>query len=153
MKFNWGTGIFLFYGLFATSLVFQVIKSTGYDNSLVVDNYYDEDLAYQSRYEQLSNSAGLTQKLTIGYLEQENLLRLAFPGDIGEITGNIRFYRPNDKKQDFSVSVQTKADKVMEITAKAFPSPGRWKVEVEWNAGGKDYYDEQAVDIAAKEGL
>ncbi len=151
MKFNWGTGIFLFYSLFAASLVFQVFKSTQYDNSLVVDNYYDEDLAYQSRYEKLSNSANLTQKLTIGYLEKEDLVRLVFPDDVGDITGNIRFYRPNDQHQDFSVSVQTKADKVMEIAGKAFAGKGRWKVEVEWNAGGKDFYDEQAVDIAAKE--
>jgi hypothetical protein len=44
MKFNWGTGIAIFYIIFVVSLVFQVFKSRQYDHSLVVDNYYEEDI-------------------------------------------------------------------------------------------------------------
>ena len=153
MKFNWGTGIFLFYGIFVAGLFYQVLKSTHYDHSLVVDNYYEEDLAYQNRYEELANSAALKQKLDIRYLENEEVVRLAFPKDLGAIKGTIHFYRANNKDQDFSVSVLPNDEQVMDILDKAFPSAGRWTIEVSWEAAGKQFYDEQAVDISELEAM
>ena len=65
MKFNWGTGIFLFYTFFAVTLFFQVYQSTQYDNHLVVDNYYEKDIQYQVQYEKIANSLGLEEKVAI----------------------------------------------------------------------------------------
>ena len=53
MKINWGTGIFIFYSLFVGALVFQLVKSFQYDNSLVVENYYEKDLNYQEQYNKI----------------------------------------------------------------------------------------------------
>ena len=67
MKINWGTGIAIFYTLFASVLVMVVIKSKQYDHSLVVDNYYEEDLHYQSHFDKLVNSqqAGMAVQISL----------------------------------------------------------------------------------------
>ena len=53
MKLHWGHGIAIFYSLFVAVLVFQVIRSTAYDNSLVSEAYYKDDINYQQHYDKL----------------------------------------------------------------------------------------------------
>ena len=142
MKFNWGTGIFLFYTLFALSLFYQVYKSTQYDNSLVVENYYEKDLAYQSHYEKAQNSLELKEKLQIVHLEESNSIRFTFPEGMGKIEGSIHFYRPNNKAKDFQLPIRTDKLLSMEIPVQELNS-GRWKVAVDWTANNKAYFDEK----------
>ncbi|MCB0704947.1 MAG: FixH family protein [Saprospiraceae bacterium] len=146
MKFNWGTGIFLFYSLFAGMLVFQVIKSTQYDHSLVVDEYYKEDLAYQAKYDRIQNSMNLPEPLRIEYDQEKELVLLFFPYPGEGITGEVLFYRPSTMDLDIQFGLQVDADGKMLIPTKLLTS-GRWKVEVNWTFQDTQYYDEKAVDL------
>ena len=51
---NWGTGIAIFYGTFMVIMITFVIKSRSVDHSLVMDNYYEEDINYQSHMDKLA---------------------------------------------------------------------------------------------------
>ena len=59
MKFNWGTGIALAYGIFALSMVGVVFASRKHDPGLVQKNYYDLDLNYQARMDKKQNAWAL----------------------------------------------------------------------------------------------
>lgn len=51
MKLNWGTGIVIaFIGFIAFIMYFIITMSVNanYDHDLVVENYYAEELAYQT---------------------------------------------------------------------------------------------------------
>ncbi len=146
MKFNWGTGIFIFYTLFALSLFYQVYKSTQYDHSLVVDNYYEKDLAYQSQFEKIENSLHLEPGLIINHFPKSKLIVLEFPKDLPAITGTVRFYRANDKSKDLDIPIQIDQANVMEIPAEPFIS-GQWKVEVDWQAAQKGYFDRKILKM------
>ncbi len=142
MKFNWGTGIALFYGLFVVVLVAAVIKSTQHDNSLVSDHYYADDLAYQQHYVKLANSRSLAEDVKI--IHNTDAVLLAFPKDLGAAQGEIVFFCPSDSKQDFTIAIQPDADNRQEIPLKGLKK-GLWKVKVDWQANGRSYYKEEAV--------
>jgi len=144
MKFNWGHGIALFYTVFATVLVIFVVKSTFHDHSLVVDDYYAEDLKYQKHYEKLANSNSLVNDIIINHDAKLDHVTVQFPKEVGIVNGTIHFYRPSDKKKDFTVEI--KLDQNFE---QLFPvselSPGLWKLKVDWQAGGKPFYKEETL--------
>lgn len=145
MKFNWGTGIALFYIIFATSLVAVVIKSTQYDHSLVVDDYYQQDLEYQQHYDKLENSQALAEDVQIQLLASPSKQVLfSFPKEMGEIGGQLHFMRPSHKDSDFSVDIQLDEGNELSLPAGKL-LPGLWKVQVDWQVGEKAYFKEQVL--------
>jgi len=146
MKISWGTGIFLFYSFFAATLFYQVYKSTQYDNSLVVDNYYEKDLSYQQTINKLKNSAVLTTGLQINYYDILQLVELEFPAEFENITGTIQFYRASNKKEDVNLPIELGGDKCMNIFIRTL-KPGLWKIEVDWIGDGTPFLDREMIVI------
>lgn len=144
MKINWGTGIAIFYTIFAVSLVLVVIKSFDYDHSLVVDDYYQKDLEYQSHYDKLVNSQALIKDLDIQFIRESAQVRFSFPEQLKGIKGEIRFMRPSDKKIDFATDIKVNSANQQELPAGEL-APGLWKLQVDWQVAGKSYYKEQVL--------
>ena len=55
MKWNWGTGIFLSFVLFCAFIITMVSRAFQQDISLVSETYYQEELAYESRIQDIAN--------------------------------------------------------------------------------------------------
>ena len=147
-KFTWGTGIFLFYTIFAGSLFFQVYQSTRYDHSLVVEDYYAQDLAYQQTYERKQNSLSLDQPVTVHLNDARDALDIAFPRDLGRIRGEVLLYRPSTRHLDTNAPlVFTPATPYRAVIPTAGLATGRWLAKISWTAGEKEYLDEIVVDI------
>ncbi|MDX1408864.1 MAG: FixH family protein [Saprospiraceae bacterium] len=143
MKWNWGTGIALFYGLFMVTMILFVIKSRQVDHSLVVDNYYEEDIRYQEHIDRVANSQALETDLQIAQKGRE-AVHLQFPDIPGEISGEVWFYRPNDTSRDFKLPATPDANGVLTVDTRRL-LPGRWKVKVAWQAGEQQYYKEHEL--------
>ena len=146
MKFNWGTGITIFYSVFVLVLVFAVYRSTQYDHSLVSEHYYADDLAYQQHYNKLANAQQLEEDLKIWNKIQKAEVELHFPAEFEEVSGEVYFFCPSDQQSDFRLPVQADAGHVQRIPTQGL-RPGRWKVKVNWKAEGKEFYKEETINI------
>ena len=146
MKINWGTGIAIFYSTFVLVLVFAVYQSTKFDNSLVSDQYYADDLAYQQHYNKLVNAQQLEEDLKIWNKIQKAEVQLHFTAEFEEVAGEIHFFCPSHKPSDFKLPVQANASHIQHIPTEGL-RPGRWKVKVNWEAGGKKFYKEESITI------
>ena len=146
MKWNWGTGIAVFYSVFVLVLVFVVYRSTQYDHSLVSDHYYADDLAYQQHYNKLVNAQQLEEDLKISSKAGEAVVVLQFPAEFTEVGGEIYFFCPSDQQSDFRLPVQADATHIQRISTQGLRS-GRWKVKVNWKAAGKEFYKEETINI------
>lgn len=143
MKFHWGTGIALFYGVFVSVLLYFVIKSTQQDNSLVSDDYYAEDLKYQEHYDKLRNAASLEQDLEIRENGALSQLEFLFPPALGKAEGEIHFFCPSDSRSDFKVPIEAHGQPVQTVSFKDLKK-GYWKIKVDWQAGGTRFFQETA---------
>ena len=146
MKINWGTGIAIFYSLFVIVLVGFVIKSMTYDNSLVVEDYYKKDIEYQQHYDKVKNAKQLEEDLSIKLDRNNKRLNFHFPENLKGIKGDILFYKPDNKKLDFNLSVKPNTNNIQEFDYSKL-TQGVWKVKVEWNSAGKYYYKEKRIHI------
>lgn len=146
MKINWGTGIAIFYSLFVLTLVYEVYRSTQYDNSLVSEKYYADDLNYQAHYDKVSNSQGLKANLKIETAESGSQVELFFPEDLGRVHGQIFFFCPSDQASDFKVNIAPNLNNRQVISTSGLKS-GLWRVKVDWSDGKKGYYTEEVIQI------
>jgi hypothetical protein len=146
MKLNWGTGIAMFYSTFVLVLVTVVIKTTTFDNSLVSEDYYADDLNYQKQYEKLKNSKNLLKDLEIIKELDGDILKFQFPIDLEIPQGEIYFFCPSDSKLDFRVPVKVDADYQQQIVIKQLKT-GLWRIKVDWQAGKIPYFRELAIAL------
>lgn len=146
MKLNWGTSIAIFYITFMVVMVSMVIKSTTYDNSLVVDDYYAKDLAYQGHFEKLENAQNLSEPVVIAYHKEQARVKIQFPKAFKQVTGTILLFRPSDQSKDVVVPIILDENRMVQInTTPLFE--GLWKVKIDWKANGKEFYMEDTVTI------
>lgn len=143
-NFHWGHGITVFYIIFVAAVVSVLIASFGVDHSLVADDYYAEDLAYQQQYTKTQN--GLEEgedKLVVNVDAAQGTLEIVVDAN-APINGKVHFYRPSDQSQDFSVDLKS----VNSTISTSSLLKGKWILKVEWNEGDKPYYQERQIYIS-----
>ncbi|HHS95429.1 MAG TPA: hypothetical protein ENJ45_02485 [Phaeodactylibacter sp.] len=144
MKLNWAFGIAAFYISFMAILLFFVFKSTTYDNSLVMDNYYEQDLKYQEHYNRMVNSQKLGKKVIVHYDKSNKIVQIHFPKGMQNIQGTVQLYKPSTSHHDITKQIKVNDEATMHIPATTLSS-GRWKVKINWSANHTDYYSENEI--------
>lgn len=137
--FNWGHGIFIFYVLFVGVLVTALVASFGVDHTLVVDDYYAKDLAYQEQFDKTSRS-NQADNLSIQHTAGGEEVTLHFEAS-SELAGKVMLYRPSDSSLDLTLDISS-ADMVIPTTDLL---DGRWLLKVDWQDGAETFYRE--VDL------
>ena len=142
MKFNWGTGIFIFIILFFIAIFSFVFYTTTHEVNLVEQSYYPRGLEYDAQQEKMNNTAGLAQK--IRFEKSKEVLRILFPDFLNEdsVSGTIRLYRPSDYKKDILFNIQLDSASSQIIPAEGL-LPGKYIIKVDWSHMGINYYQEE----------
>jgi nitrogen fixation protein FixH len=146
MKFNWGTGIALVYGLFALTMIAFVIQSRSYDPGLVDENYYTLDLNYQEHLDKKQNAANLETGLSVQFDAAKQCIRLKFPQAVGSPEGSVKCYRSSTVKDDRTLKIQANSEGIMEIPAQEYAT-GLWNLDIDWQAQGTKYFNSTLITI------
>lgn len=138
---NWGKGIVVVFVIFFSGLAFMVYKSMTKDVDLVAQNYYEKEIKYQDQINKIKNTSRLEEK--VKFENTGSSLIVTFPQKTG-LNGEISFYRPSDAKLDFRLSVDPDKDYKQVIDTRILLR-GLWRVQISWNAGGENYYNEEKI--------
>lgn len=141
MKINWGTGIAIFYSSFVLIMILMVVKASRTGINMVQENYYDQDLNYEAFRKSRQN--GQSDLATIEYLPEAKEVVILFDEASKSVTGNIKLYRPSDNLQDKNLAIIADQNKKM-VVAVSTLARGYWKIQVQWESDGKQYFKEQA---------
>jgi hypothetical protein len=140
MKWNWGKGIFIFYALFVIVLAIQLFRSFQYDRSLVVEDYYAKDLAYQEQFDRIQNVLKHNADVTIEHAADSLLIQ--FPEDHLSPEGAIHFYRADNKSLDQTYPIDLN-EKGRQLFVSSEFAKGKWTIKISWQWDGNDYFVEQ----------
>jgi len=143
--FHWGYAILIFFIVYVSYLVFIVIKSKTYDHSLVMDNYYQHDLAYQKHYDKIVNRNLLEDDLEISQdaLGQKLVLNFGDSTSINKL--RIDFYRASDASMDFSKSYAHIDESIQISTVDMIE--GKWTIKVSWSDDINQYFKAEELII------
>ncbi len=144
-RYLWGTVIVIIVFLGFNAFLITTSYSTDFD--LVDENYYDEELNYQTKIEALSRTKNLPERITlIDY--QPDYLIIQIPVEWIEFiqSGDIYFYRPSNAELDrkYSLTVEQNGEQKVIIDNFAL---GKWRVAVEWTMRNQEYIQEFILTI------
>lgn len=146
MKFHWGHGLGVGATLFGAGLIVMVYISMSQKVDLVTDDYYAKELKYQEQIDRSKRTAGLHERVEITSGRESVWIKFPAAMEKTKLSGELNFYRPNDRKKDFVVSVTVDSTNVQTIQTSSMEK-GLWRVKASWKYGGEEYYSEEAVIV------
>jgi hypothetical protein len=146
IKFNWGTGIFIFIALFLLANAFVIYKSFQQRNDLVSEEYYPQGLEYQKQIDRFANANSLSEKIQI--LDQKEGLMITYPKELKgkDIKGEVVFFRPSDENADFHDSIRFDTAMIQHIPAQKLIG-GKYIAKFFWKMDGKEFANESTFRV------
>jgi len=135
MKLNWGYSIILFFVVFCSVMIGIMVFAFRQTNDLVTEDYYEKGANYTRQMEINSRSAAYQDSIQITDVNQVILTRFAKSIYRSQDTMQINFYRPSDKKFDYSVKALLNSDS-LKIDKKHLHK-GHYTVNFLWLKGEK----------------
>jgi len=140
-KFHWGTGIFLFIGLFFITVVSFVIWSTTQDISLVEKDYYPKGVRFDEQRAKMANTRALTEKISASVNKEQIILSFPYIIRNKKPEGSIWVYRPSDELKDMRIALNPDTSGVQIISRKNL-AIGKYILKVDWKLDSVPYYQE-----------
>ena len=140
---NPGKWIFVSFVLFAGFIGALVVVCMRQDMSLVSADYYKQELVYQNQIERMKNTESLGQKPVI--VATLNAMKVTFDSTQHVQQGELQLFCPSNARMDRKFALtpdQRKFD-----TALSGLAGGMYRVKLFWTMNGKDYYQEEIVNL------
>lgn len=140
MKINWGTGIVIAFIAFMSFIMYFIITMSvndKYDFDLVTEDYYGQELQFQTELNREEHSKTLKKNLT--WKKTEDGITIIFPEDIdlNLVKGKVFLYRPSNKQFDFEIPISLSNQNLL-IPDKRLLG-GRWNIKVDWEYNTNSY--------------
>ena len=140
---NWGKGIIVAFICFFAVIFTMAYVSMNTEFSLVADDYYEQELAYEDQIDRIRNVNSLLEKPEFSIDRTGLKVEIQFPQTIAEELkeGQVKFYRSSSARFDQELILELNADGkfVKDISAMI---TGAWKIQLFWSDGDKEYYKE-----------
>lgn len=150
MKFNWGTGIFIFLVLFVLAMLGLVFITSLHEVNLVTQEYYPKGVKYQDQIDKEKHTSALEHKLEV--TQNGDIINVVFPtiygndSSVNDIQGKIQLYFPISYRYDKEYKISVDANNTQAISTDSV-MVGRCIFKVDWTANGVDYYQETELRI------
>ncbi len=143
MKLNWGYSIIIFFVVFCSLMIAFMVFTFRQSNDLVTNDYYEKGADFTHQME--TNSRSVIYKDSIRLSERNGFILAGFAKSVSQMadTMHIYFYRPSDKKLDFTISFSHPADSVKIV--KSHLSKGHYTVKFNWLNNQKNYQVEKEL--------
>ena len=145
MKFNWGTGIFIFLILFVAGGVGFVIFTLQYDVNLVHKDYYEKGVDYSEQMRMDTRSTAFKNAIQVNSDDKYLVVKIEESLASKIDSGNVLLFRPSDSKRDISISVKKKSSNIS--FSKTDLIKGRYILKFSWYSEGIEYEIDRQVNI------
>lgn len=135
---SWSIRITLLYTSFVAFMLFMVWKAWGERFDLVSEDYYAQELAFQSKIDEAKRATETGQLWVIN--QTNGGLEGVLEGATGKI--DVQLFRPSDERLDRSYTFNGS----FTIPATDL-TPGKYLVKIEWQHNGQPLYHEQIVVV------
>ncbi len=145
MKFNWGTGIFIFLVLFLLACAAFIIFALRQNVNLVHKDYYEKGVNYTDQMNVSARSkqyySSIQTQLFKEYLRIDLEDSLASKID----SGNVLLYRPSNSRLDIILPLNQIENSI--LISKEDLVNGRYILKMTWYFDGQKYQVDKQVNI------
>lgn len=144
MKISWGWNIVALYSGFVILMLFMVYKTTTEEFHMVKEDYYGAELQHNAHLQKIRNVQELGEAIQMSYQAQEQEVAIQFPTDMQQIEGTAKLYRPSNSRLDVSIDLALNSQNQHILSTQPYPK-GKWIIQIDWTANGKEYYFEKTL--------
>lgn len=145
MKNNWGTYIAIVYTLFATAMIFMLLRSCGIDSPLIEENYYKKELEFDKLRSFEENVASQNSKPLFSIEDGNVIWKFDSAYNINSI-GTIVYKHLSEPNYDQDVEFQLDSTSILSTSINNF-NKGVYQVELFWYKGVDTFYNQQEIEI------
>lgn len=138
---KWIIVVFVLFAAFIGTLVTVCMRE---DISLVSKDYYTQELAYQERITRINNSAALFNKPQVTATRES--IRVTFDSLSFVDQGKLDLFCPSDATMDRSFEFTRSDEQTFTYKMSGLKS-GMYRVKLLWSMDGKDFYQEEIVNL------
>lgn len=144
LNISWGTKIIILISGFAILMGTMVTMAFRQNIELVSEDYYNQELKYQDRINELNNANALSEKITHKIFPVGIYFQFPEFFKTKNVTGEIIFFRPSDKIKDYKTPIILNSDGQQFISSE-YLSKGRYDLKIRWEADSKAYFTEEII--------
>jgi hypothetical protein len=143
MKFNWGTGIFLFLIIFVLAMATFVTFAFNQDVNLVNKEYYQKGVKFDDEREQKQRAEKVKDKIEL--IQTEETISVLFDEQYFSKVkqAQAHFYRPSDRHKDLKIAFDSNK---LDVPKSEFLH-GRYTLILSWEYQNELYLFEKYVFI------
>lgn len=144
---NWGYKILLTVIMFILVMVFFVYVSMQQKNELIENNYYEKELAYQSKIDASARLADIMKGNTIATKTQDTL-HIIIPMELMDqfSDGKLEFINSQQSSLDRSLVLSPNEQGIFNYPVQDFKQ-GNYQMRIQWKSKGQNYYREENVTL------
>ncbi len=146
LKINWGTKIAVLYIGFVGLIVVMVVMSMRQKIDLVSEDYYNKELMFQDKINEMKNNNSLSGTITHTITNTDIELQFQPEFKTRKVTGEILFFCPADASRDFKTVVSLDENAQQKISLSTL-SKGMYKMQISWKDESKAYFAEETIVI------
>ena len=145
MKFNWGTGIFLFLVMFLAGAAVFIVFAARQQVNLVHEDYYEEGVDYSEQMKVDARSKAYAHSIKIS--NTNDALVIDFDESLSSKvdSGEMYLYRPSDKTKDIKIPVYAKTANMN--FQKDDLLNGRYILKFTWYSQGIKYQIDRPINV------
>ena len=137
MKFNWGTGIVIFLGLFLTAAAVFIVFAFRQNIDLVETDYYEKGVDYSNQMDVNARSVNFQDFVQTQFRDESLLIGFKEKLPMKVDSANLLLYRPSDSDLDINLKLD------VSLLSWAIPgqdlSSGRYILKLFWYSDGLEY--------------
>jgi len=124
----------------------MVVMSVHQKIDLVSDDYYNKELMFQDKINEIKNSNSLSGN--IKHIITNTDIELQFQPEFKakKISGEILFFRPSDSSKDVKTVVSLDENAEQKISLSTL-SKGMYKMQISWKDESRAYFAEETIVI------
>jgi hypothetical protein len=146
LKISWGVRITILYIGFVLLIGVMVFMCMNQKIDLVSKDYYEKELVFQRKINEMNNAALMDEKITHRFSDKD--LEIQFPecfkGKV--VKGNIVLFRPSDEKLDYHEVLTLDQDNIQRIDLNVLKK-GMYKIQIDWQVNETSYFNEETIVI------
>ncbi|MBL9129377.1 MAG: FixH family protein [Verrucomicrobiales bacterium] len=146
----WPASIVATFVVFVSATIALVVVSGKDRVDLVAPDYYEQEIRYQTRIDQLRRTEPFATEISAAFDPALRRIAVNIPAKhaAAGATGDVQLYRPDHAGADRHVALAADGNGTQVVPA-ADLKPGLWKARIRWKVGSDEFYADHQVIVTA----
>lgn len=123
-----------------------MVRSMDSETHLVSENYYAEELDFQTHIDAVKRSKIVNKEIAIRHSTKDQIIQVSFPRSASVTNGSLQLFKPENSALDQHFNFNSLKNGTLSVPTKKLKK-GDWVIKLHYEISGDQYYFEKKMTI------